>query len=199
MSVRAKNTITRRHRYEQQQYLFREKTGTPAAQSPSQLVCVHDRLKLLTGKVYVAILAMHLEHHLQLLPSSASNETFCSRRRLAAWLAERRRRSICIADQRPPAQRNVRNLYSYGMKSTTVNLLLDTGDYSATSNTMKLVHWPLMGRLLLVQRGGYNKVDTKISMILYHDSIMIFFKQNYRDIFDIFKISTFIIITYLLF
>jgi len=66
------------------------------------------------------------------------------------------------------------------MKSTTVNLLLDTGDYSATSNTMKLVRWPLMGRLLLVQRGGYNKVDTKISMIyindiyIYHDSIMIF-------------------------
>jgi len=29
------------------------------------------------------------------------------------------------------------------------------GDYSATSNNMKLVHWPLMGRLLhLVQRGG---------------------------------------------
>jgi len=30
------------------------------------------------------------------------------------------------------------------------------GNYSATSNNMKLVHWPLMGGLLhLVQRGGY--------------------------------------------
>jgi len=29
------------------------------------------------------------------------------------------------------------------------------GNYSATSNNMKLVHWPLMGGLLhLVQRGG---------------------------------------------
>jgi len=29
-----------------------------------------------------------------------------------------------------------------------------TGNYSATSNNMKLVHWPLMGGLLrLVQRG----------------------------------------------
>jgi len=30
-----------------------------------------------------------------------------------------------------------------------------TGNYSATSNNMKLLHWPLMGGLLhLVQRGG---------------------------------------------
>jgi len=36
-----------------------------------------------------------------------------------------------------------------------VNPLMDTGNYSATSNNMKLVHWPLMGGLLhLVQRGG---------------------------------------------
>jgi len=29
------------------------------------------------------------------------------------------------------------------------------GDYSVTANSMKLVHWPLMGGLLhLVQRGG---------------------------------------------
>ena len=32
---------------------------------------------------------------------------------------------------------------------------MGTGNYSATSNNMKLVHWPLMGGLLhLVQRGG---------------------------------------------
>jgi len=32
---------------------------------------------------------------------------------------------------------------------------MSTWNYSATSNNMKLIHWPLMGRLLhLVQRGG---------------------------------------------
>jgi len=32
---------------------------------------------------------------------------------------------------------------------------LDKGNYSATSNNMKLVHWPLMGGLLhLIQREG---------------------------------------------
>ena len=32
---------------------------------------------------------------------------------------------------------------------------MGSGSYSATSNNMKLVHWPLMGGLLhLVQRGG---------------------------------------------
>ena len=35
------------------------------------------------------------------------------------------------------------------------NPLTGTGNYSATLNDMKLVHWPLMGGLLyLVQRGG---------------------------------------------
>jgi len=34
-------------------------------------------------------------------------------------------------------------------------ILMGTGNYSATSNNMKLVHWPLMcGLLHLVQRGG---------------------------------------------
>ena len=43
-----------------------------------------------------------------------------------------------------------------GIKSpVTVNPLEFRGIYSATSNSMKLVHWPLMVRLLhLVQRGG---------------------------------------------
>jgi len=32
---------------------------------------------------------------------------------------------------------------------------MGTGNYSATSNNMKLVYWPLIGGLLhLVQRGG---------------------------------------------
>ena len=36
-----------------------------------------------------------------------------------------------------------------------INPLDAKGIYSATSNNMKLVHWPLMGGLLhLVQRGG---------------------------------------------
>ena len=36
--------------------------------------------------------------------------------------------------------------------------LTGTGNYSATSNNMKLVHWPLMGGLLhLVQRGGTGR------------------------------------------
>jgi len=36
-----------------------------------------------------------------------------------------------------------------------VNPLETRGNYSATSNNIKLVHWPLMGGLLhLVQEGG---------------------------------------------
>jgi len=39
----------------------------------------------------------------------------------------------------------------------SVNPLMGTGNYSATSNNMKLVHWPLMGGLLhLVQRGTFS-------------------------------------------
>jgi len=36
-----------------------------------------------------------------------------------------------------------------------LNPIMGTGNYSATSNNTKLVHWPLMGALLhLVQQGG---------------------------------------------
>jgi len=36
-----------------------------------------------------------------------------------------------------------------------LNPLQSTGNYNATSNNTKLVHWPLMGELLhLVQQGG---------------------------------------------
>jgi len=39
--------------------------------------------------------------------------------------------------------------------SSLLNPLECRGSYSATSNNMKFVHWPLMGGLLhLVQRGG---------------------------------------------
>ena len=38
-----------------------------------------------------------------------------------------------------------------------INPLESRGNYSATSNNMTLVHWPLMGGPLhLVQRGGYS-------------------------------------------
>jgi len=44
------------------------------------------------------------------------------------------------------------NLYLF----QCINPLDCKGYYSATSNSMKLVHWPLMGGLLhLVQGGGY--------------------------------------------
>ena len=40
------------------------------------------------------------------------------------------------------------------LADAVVNPLVGTGNYSATSNNMKLVHWPLMGGLSrLVQRG----------------------------------------------
>ena len=43
-----------------------------------------------------------------------------------------------------------------GVKNvTSINPSQCKGNYSATSNSMKLVHWPLMGGVLhLVQRGG---------------------------------------------
>ena len=41
------------------------------------------------------------------------------------------------------------------MYTTAVNALESSGNYSATSNNMKLVHWPLMAGLLhLVQQRG---------------------------------------------
>jgi len=40
--------------------------------------------------------------------------------------------------------------------STAINPLDGRGNYSATSNNMKLVHWPLIsGLLYLVQRGDW--------------------------------------------
>ena len=45
--------------------------------------------------------------------------------------------------------------HSNGLSQRLFNPLECWGNYSATSNDMKLVHWPLMGGLLhLVQRGG---------------------------------------------
>ena len=46
-------------------------------------------------------------------------------------------------------------LEHFKQKYMHFNPVLCKGNYSATSNNMKLVHWPLMGGLLhLVQRGG---------------------------------------------
>jgi len=43
----------------------------------------------------------------------------------------------------------------FGACADSINPVEFRGSYSATSNNMKLVHWPLMGSLLhLVQRGG---------------------------------------------
>ena len=45
--------------------------------------------------------------------------------------------------------------FDSALSARNINPLLDTGNYSATSNNIKLVHWPLMGGPLhLVQRGG---------------------------------------------
>ena len=46
-------------------------------------------------------------------------------------------------------------LFSIALGMLTINPLDSKGNYSATSNNAKLVHWPLMGGLLhLVHRGG---------------------------------------------
>ena len=49
----------------------------------------------------------------------------------------------------------------------TLNPLNGRGNYIATSNNMKLVHWPLMGGLLhLVQRGGPGRAGAPPSPLL---------------------------------
>ena len=46
------------------------------------------------------------------------------------------------------------------------------GNYSATSNNMKLVHWPLMGGLLhLVQRGG-DWAGPQPTVLLYNGPLL---------------------------
>jgi len=51
--------------------------------------------------------------------------------------------------------KEARALFSSLICSKLINPLDSSGNYSATSNNVKLVHWPLMGGLLhLVQRGG---------------------------------------------
>jgi len=48
-----------------------------------------------------------------------------------------------------------------------VNPLDSKGNYSATSNNTKLVHWPLMGGMLhLVQRGGTGRAVAPHSPLL---------------------------------
>ena len=48
-----------------------------------------------------------------------------------------------------------------------INPLDSKGSYSATSNNTKLVHWPLMGGLLLlVQRGGPGQAVAPASSLL---------------------------------
>jgi len=59
-------------------------------------------------------------------------------------------------------------------RTNALNPLMDTGNYSATSNNMKLVHWPLMGGLLhLVQRGG-----TWAGCSSFHNNVFNVMAQN---------------------
>ena len=53
--------------------------------------------------------------------------------------------------------------------ASLINPLDSKGNYSATSNNTKLVHWPLMGGLLhLVQRGGdWAWPSVPITVLLY--------------------------------
>jgi len=54
-----------------------------------------------------------------------------------------------------PEERRARQQKERRLLWLSYNTLEFRGNYSATSNNMKLVHWPLMGGLLhLVQRGG---------------------------------------------
>ena len=84
----------------------------------------------------------------------------CRRRSVTirwSWLIERQTSTKCFV-------RNQKLEYLIRSPSTRlmfirlrqdINPLEFRGNYSATSNNMKLVHWPLMGGLLhLVQRGG---------------------------------------------
>jgi len=53
----------------------------------------------------------------------------------------------------PPTFLKYHYKFTHFLHSEKLNPLMGTGNYSATSNNMKLVHWQLMGGLLhLVQR-----------------------------------------------
>ena len=55
----------------------------------------------------------------------------------------------------PPIEKNLKTGINPVLLSLNLNPLECRGNYSATSNNTKLVHWPLMGGLLhLVQQGG---------------------------------------------
>jgi len=54
------------------------------------------------------------------------------------------------------------------------NRLMGTGNYSATSKHVKLVHWPLMGGMIhLVQRGGdWTTASVPITVLLYSVTLL---------------------------
>ena len=72
---------------------------------------------------------------------------------LRAGSSQYRRRSDLLNWMNPS-----NHLAAAHTSSAVVAPLMGTGNYGATSNNMKLVHWPLMGALggllHLVQRGG---------------------------------------------
>jgi len=43
---------------------------------------------------------------------------------------------------------------NFNMQAISFNPLESKGNYNATSNNMKLVHWPLMGGLLHLEQQG---------------------------------------------
>ena len=66
-------------------------------------------------------------------------------------------------------------------KADDLNPLDSKGNYSYTSNNTKLVHWPLIGRLLhLVQRGGawanvtahLSTASVRITVLLYDGPLL---------------------------
>ena len=58
------------------------------------------------------------------------------------------------------------------VRMLVLNPLMGTVNYSATSNNMKLVHWPLMGGLLhLVQRGGGDKLIISINPLSWSSEL----------------------------
>ena len=84
----------------------------------------------------------------------------------------------------------------------TVNPLEYRGNYSATSNNMKLVHWPLMGGLLhLLQRGGppryfavpnvtahTSTASVQITVLLYNGPLRCDFNVGIKGLTKRFKL-----------
>ena len=63
----------------------------------------------------------------------------------------------CTTDKQLQDTTNTKRARQQGSRAlaAALNSLMGTGNYSTTSNNIKLIHWPLMGGPIhLVQRGG---------------------------------------------